>query len=103
MFAGSNPKCRHTPLTSRAVEASHIQKMEEDWQSCYLRANLPEAKKEEDCQQVLGQDKSSSTTTTKVVEQNIDEFLYNLSIGKGFLPMTQNPGTINKRLIYLTT
>lgn len=35
----------------------------------------------------------------KVVKENLGEVFYNLSIGKGFLPMTQNPGAI----IYLTT
>ena len=35
----------------------------------------------------------------KVVKENPGEFHYNHSIGKDFLPMTQNPGAV----IYLTT
>ena len=43
-FAGLDPWHRPTPLISHAVEAAHIQKVEEDWHRCYLRANLPQAK-----------------------------------------------------------
>ena len=47
-FVGSDPGHGPTPLLSHAVEASHIQKVEEDWHRCELRANLPQAKKEEE-------------------------------------------------------
>ena len=66
--------------SSHAVEASHIQKLEEDWHRCWLRDNLPQAKKrkignrcylganlpyqkkkkEEDWQRMLAQGESSS-------------------------------------------
>ena len=41
-------------------------KIEEDWQRCWLRANLPQAKKkEEEWQQILAQGESSSAKNKK--------------------------------------
>ena len=52
-FTGLDPRCELTPPISHAVVVTHIQKVEEDWHRCELRANLPQGKKEEDWQQIL--------------------------------------------------
>ena len=33
-FASLDPECGPTPLIGHAVQASHLQKMEEDWHGC---------------------------------------------------------------------
>lgn len=41
--------------------------------------------------------------TIQVLEENMDGFLHNLGVGKGFLTMPQNLVAIKNRLINLTT
>ena len=65
------PGCGPAPLISHAVEASHIQKIEEEWHRCELRVNLLQVKKRR--QQMLVQDESSSHTHTQILP-----FIYKL-------------------------